>query len=886
MSFRSIKRGISPLFATILLLILTIASFALIHSVVNSFMDINVNSIEDIEAKSCLDYNSDGLIDAISLRVTSMSTIAIKIDRVELRGSNGNFDWMLDGDGVIGLTGPGQSDITIYTSNEEKQIQPDKSISIVLSTNNFGQLSLSLHTCKKVKVPSPFIIYVHNGTSGLADQQVSIFQVNETEIPVLHQITDDQGFTELYLLPDWYYASNADDSFQTDLFHILHQKSTPLLSSMAKNSVSIRVVNANGDPLDRISVLVTDTELVETGESAISDTDGIVTFRLGDGSYRFKAIVNEEIYWSQEIKNQGTDEVVSIYTYSEQPVSPQIKFGSSLAPGGFNVYVYDINGAYYGSTITNDTGHFTRTLPNGLFFVRYYDKLTFKDSDSGYFSTASPEIIVSMGGGTVQIKLLAGSDAVAEGTTVRLIDGTNSSSWSNRRSDTNSSGEVMFKPVPAGNYRLRNDYKGLTYYSEIFTFDGTPVELNYGGGNLTLRIMTLDSIMRPDTRVRLWRNDSIYSALETKINESGWISYQFIPSGSYKLEIVELVENKFTVLFNHFDENPYVFYTSGQRFVSKITIGNEPVPEGAIITLWPKNSSWSTINSYVNASGYVDFGGIPYGNYSILFRWEGIEEYSDLFHFTGQMDINIEGEPVVGKITVNGVNLPEGARIRIYDNSSSYSKIIREVNATGWVSFRSLPYGVYYFEVIWLYLYKKLDSFTHDGSTHQFNIPGGSLTIQVNIGESLITSGARFRLYTNTSGWTDLTAYSNDTGYVTFQQPIPYDFYKLRIEWLGIYDVTDVFEHNGSIPVINIPGSALSIQVSLDGSILGEGELIRIILTGQNWSPIYTYTNASGWVNFPSLPFKSYYIRIDIMSSVLSGDFTHSESSYQIDITS
>lgn len=170
---------------------------------------------------------------------------------------------------------------------------------------------------------------------------------------------------------------------------------------------------------------------------------------------------------------------------------------------------------------------------------------------------------------------------------------------------------------------------------------------------------------------------------------------------------------------------------------------------------------------------------------------------------------------------------------------------------------------VYYFKFIQCYKFRreyykfiqKHSNYFPQGnlfiSTHQFNIPGGSLKIQVNIGESLITSGARFRLYTNTSGWTDLAAYSNDTGYVTFQQPIPYDFYKLRIEWLGIYDVTDVFEHNGSIPVINIPGSALSIQVSLDGSILGEGELIRIILTGQNWSP-YTYTNASGWVNFPS----------------------------------
>ena len=334
-------------------------------------------------------------------------------------------------------------------------------------------------------------------------------------------------------------------------------------------NVTVTVLDVNSLPVAGASVYVyTGTEQI--GESLDTDANGLASFSLPEGSYRFKAIWNEEELFSGT-ENHCTitgctaatiqyDEQVLLPTWPKfalaghtgkglfspmkdetTPVTVSVVDSNGLAQADLTVHVYDGSSDTGISGITDGLGQVVFDLANGDYRVRV-DKFT-----GQYFSGSSNHCSVPTCTainatvpvyGVVSVAVADSGNTVQPGLSVVALDGTEQIGSGVL---TGQDGTAVFN-LPEGSYRFSTEFNSQTYSSGTDDHCSVPTCTSAGitvpiYASVTVSVTDTASVVQAGLQVTAYQGDTT-TAYTAITDENGQASLT-LPEGSYHFRTVK-----------------------------------------------------------------------------------------------------------------------------------------------------------------------------------------------------------------------------------------------------------------------------------------------------------------------------------------------------------
>ena len=210
------RRAVSPVIATVLIIAVTVSAAAVVWVIVNNQLDDDIPTFT-YEVQSSLDYNNDGKVDLLELKVRNLGPNSANTTFV----SDDNWA-VIPGFNV--LLNPNQEAIVkIGTNSLSAQFEAKQKVRIGVGPFE-DKFKLAELEIGDPVVPSATTVTVSSGGTPIAG--VSVTFVNDEGLPatIPPLTTDSNGKVEAYLLPDYYVAKSSSGQ-QSD------RKSTRLNSS-------------------------------------------------------------------------------------------------------------------------------------------------------------------------------------------------------------------------------------------------------------------------------------------------------------------------------------------------------------------------------------------------------------------------------------------------------------------------------------------------------------------------------------------------------------------------------------------------------------------------------------------------------------------------------
>ena len=316
-------------------------------------------------------------------------------------------------------------------------------------------------------------------TQGMIQPGISVYAFNGTVYAGFSAITDEQGVAK-FILPEGSYRFRADKfglqyfSSPTNDCTILGCESVEITVPIFTD-IKIAVTDSAASPQPGLPVYAY-TGTTYTGFTSISDELGMVTFKLPEGSYRFRADKNAEQFFSSSTDDCVTPDCISASITVSQfdNVMITVTNTAGLAQTGIPVFAFDGDTYTSYQAITDADGHAELLLHEGNY--------RFRADLNGlqYFSAAENHCTV-MGCesallsvpvfGEVTISVTNSANIPQQGLPVYTFEGT---TYTNFSGTTDSSGQVTLN-LPEGNYRFRTDLNGGQFFSSDENLCAVPV---------------------------------------------------------------------------------------------------------------------------------------------------------------------------------------------------------------------------------------------------------------------------------------------------------------------------------------------------------------------------------------------------------------------------
>jgi RHS repeat-associated protein len=400
-----------------------------------------------------------------------------------------------------------------------------------------------------------------------------------------YRVTDSNGHVA-FNLPQQSYKVRADylnQQFWSDAF--TWQDSTVNIP-MADAEITI---TANGLPLQNVNVYVFTGAGAYLSRYGTTDVNGIVTFRLPAGSYKFRADYQSSQYWSG-VQTLIADQVnpVSIST-GGGTFRLTVLRGASDPLVGVNCYVFTEAGSYLSMYATTDTaGEVSFSLADGNYKIRvdylgnqfWTEVYKIPTNLSGSLTIPQEDIVITVEG-TYQ-----GAFDPLEGINVYLF--TSSGSYMGQYRTTDEDGEVTFN-LPQQSYKVRVDYLGQQFWSEDFMWQDVAISIPHGKANIHVK-RGANNVQ--NARVYLFSGGGSYLS-RYEITDSLGMAEFLIPSGSYKFRADEGSSQKFSdVVVIIADQTTVVDINLSGLPIVNFSASPASIQEGGTSTL-----TWTTSNA-------------------------------------------------------------------------------------------------------------------------------------------------------------------------------------------------------------------------------------------------------------------------------------------------
>jgi len=341
-----------------------------------------------------------------------------------------------------------------------------------------------------------------------------------------YQTSDAEGRTN-FMLPEKSYKVKANYLSKTYWSEASTWQSLTVNIPEGLAQVQVRMLS---QPLAAVPVYVFSDADKYLGLKVNSDTDGQVSWRLPEGTYKFRADYQGHQYWASAVILKDSNTPVEIQTGGGQFV---LSVGTGQA-GLANARVYAFNeaGSYIGlNALTDIEGRTAFNLANGGYKFRI-DYLGYQ------FWTGIFNIPANLNEGfviqhkDVKITVMAsyGQSAPLAGLNTYLYkpDG----AYVGRIVKTDQNGQVVYK-LPDQDYKVRADYLGQKFWTEVFKSQDTT--LTIPEGLMRLRV-TQNNNPVANLNVYLFNEAGTYLGWSAKTNAEGRIEV-ILPGQTFKFRV-------------------------------------------------------------------------------------------------------------------------------------------------------------------------------------------------------------------------------------------------------------------------------------------------------------------------------------------------------------
>jgi hypothetical protein len=290
-----------------------------------------------------------------------------------------------------------------------------------------------------------------------------------------YQITDSQGFAHFNLLQQEYKVrvDYLGQQYWSETFN-----GTNPTVTITQGLAEVHVTQLGTALANTYVYLFSETNSY-LGLYGLTDSQGITSFQIPAGNYKFRADFQGGQYWASAAIQADQINVVNLSTGGGTFILNIVKAeGQPLA--NVPVYAFSSSGSYLGlSSQTNSLGQVQFNIADGQY--------KFRTDYLGYQFWSNVEIVPN---NLIDTLLIPHQDVTLTVSqnfqqvkdplqNVRAYLFKSSGSYMGIYADTNTLGQVSFN-LPQQEYKVRADYLGYQFWSEPFTWLNKEVELEHG----------------------------------------------------------------------------------------------------------------------------------------------------------------------------------------------------------------------------------------------------------------------------------------------------------------------------------------------------------------------------------------------------------------------
>jgi hypothetical protein len=288
-------------------------------------------------------------------------------------------------------------------------------------------------------------------------------------------------------------------------------------------------VTGAGLPQEGVNVYVFTPTGSYLGLYGTTDANGTVTFHLPAGSYTFRADYQGSQFWSGEevlTEDQINPVVISV---GGGAFTCTVLTGGSEPLVGVNCYVFNESGSYLGLYgATDEDGETRFDLSDGTYKFRidylgyqfWSDVIEIPVTLSEIVTIPHGSVAVTVEGQYLQAEPLAGLTAYLF---------TSAGSYMGKYATTDDNGQVIFN-LPDREYKVRVDYLGRQFWSNVFQSNDTTVNIARGCAAVHVTASGTDV---EGAKVYLFSDSDSYLGWYERTDPSGRAEF-ILPAGSYK----------------------------------------------------------------------------------------------------------------------------------------------------------------------------------------------------------------------------------------------------------------------------------------------------------------------------------------------------------------
>ncbi|MCP4723101.1 MAG: hypothetical protein GY860_26920 [Desulfobacteraceae bacterium] len=318
------------------------------------------------------------------------------------------------------------------------------------------------------------LVRVGPESAPLAGVKVYLFSENDTYMG-MNTLTDANGMAG-FDLPQgtWKFRADYLGSQYWATGSVLPDQDNALEINPGGGSLGLALEKSPGSPLADIKVYAFSGAGTYLGQSATTGDQGLVSFDLPEGDYKFRADYLGYQFWTDVLSMPGTSSHTLTIPHEDVTITLQGQYQNSFPIQGAKTYLFTGSGTYQGISSSTDTnGQVTYSLPEKSYKFR-------ADYLSGQYwsdETIQSDKTITLDHGTAQVNVTQSGSPIS-GARVYLF--TQAGSYLGQSANTDTSGNAGFT-LPIETYKFRIDHDGSQYWSDpvdLIAAQATPIDLN------------------------------------------------------------------------------------------------------------------------------------------------------------------------------------------------------------------------------------------------------------------------------------------------------------------------------------------------------------------------------------------------------------------------
>jgi YD repeat-containing protein len=590
----------------------------------------------------------------------------------------------------------------------------------------------------------------------------------------LNQKTGSDGRVN-FSLPDKDYKVRADYLGRQYFSPIFKAQDTVMNIPMADAEIT---VIQGGQAIGGVNVYVFTPSGVYLGITGVTDASGRVTFRLPAASYKFRVDYLGNQYWSSE-ESLIADQIKPITTNTGGgSFTLTVLKGASDPLIGAKCYAFSATGSYLGlSGTTGSNGQVSYSLADGdyKFRIDYLGSQFWTDVVTVPTTTSLTKTIAHQNVTITVMGSLSGGLLPKSSVPVYLYS--SSGSYLSLNATTDGNGRAAFN-LPKQPYKVRADYLGQQFWSDLFTWEDKTVLIPEGTARIHVTMAGQDT---QGASVYVFSSAGSYLGISGTTNAAGIIDFA-LPAGTYKFRAdYQGGQYWVTAGIDQDVANAVELSAGGGQFTLTIDRGSEPL---AGVRTYAFNPAGTYLGMYrdSNANGQASFN-LASGSYKFRVDYLGYQFWSGLFAVpdisSGALSIPHRNVTITVEGVYQGSQPIPGVNVYLFTPSGSYLGKTQATNSSGQVSF-SLPGQGYKVRVDHLGTQFWSDVFQFQDAV--VSIPHGVAQIVATRNGNPV-SGAPVYLFGSSGNYLGLSVATNAEGKADFL--LPNHSYKFRVDESG-----------------------------------------------------------------------------------------------------